>query len=69
MKEFKDIQICDEFTCKSTGQISTVTDKTANSIEMFNTANKKSVDEKGKLKGIDSKNWYVEKEFFKEFYI
>lgn len=41
-----------------TNQISTITNLTSNSIEVFNTANKKLIDKENKLKGISSTNWY-----------
>lgn len=75
----EEIRVGGYFINHSTGQLSTVTDLTSNSIEMFNTANKKSfyktgqtdadgeAQSSGRLKGFDSKNWYTLENFNREY--
>ena len=77
--KFEDIQIGMQFLNHESQQLSTVTNKTSSSIEMFNTANKKSfytagqknidgeVETKVRLKGIDSYNWYTMEQFNRSF--
>lgn len=55
---FDEIEVGMEVINGETKQVSRVIGKTSNTIEVFNTADQKSRDQDGKLKGIDSSNWY-----------
>ncbi len=62
-----EIQIDDKFIFLLTGQESIVTNKTANSVETYDTADKKCVDKNGKLKGISCKNWHELSNFNRKY--
>jgi hypothetical protein len=49
------------------GTTSTVTNKTSSTIEVLNRCDRNNVDESGKRRGIDSKNWYTLDDFNKTF--
>jgi hypothetical protein len=64
---FESAKIGDKFIKISTGNISVVLNKTANSIELFNTKDLKSKDQWGNYSGIDSSNWYERSWFERKF--
>lgn len=49
------------------GTVSLVITKTSNSIMTYNLADKKNVDESGKVRGINCHNWYTLEEFNRTF--
>lgn len=79
MKKIEDINIGDEYTNKLIRTISTVTDKTSNSIQLFNRTDRNNrylsgekdasgeVQMSNRIKGIDSYQWYTMKEFNDKF--
>jgi hypothetical protein len=56
---WEEIKVDDQYKRKDTGTISTVTDKTSNSVELFTKASSD--------KGVDSKNWWEGSKFLKFF--
>lgn len=50
-----------------TNQRSVITNKTKNSVEILNFADKKYKDKNNKLLGINSKNWYTMEWFNRKF--
>jgi hypothetical protein len=64
---FDEILVGQEYLNHDSDTISDVVGKTSNSIEMFNRCNKKNRDKEGKLKGIDSKNWYTLDDFNRKY--
>jgi len=66
---FENAKVGDKFIKVSTGNISTVLNKTLTSIELFNTKDLKSKDQWGNYSGIDSSQWYEKSWFERKFRI
>jgi hypothetical protein len=64
---FEQAKIGDQFINLLTNQISLVTNKTENSIELFNTKDGKKKDQFGNHTGVDCLQWYERSWFERKF--
>lgn len=64
---FENVKVGDKFIFLLTNQISTVTNITSSSIEMFNTKSLKKKDQFGNYSGIDCNQWNEKSWFERKF--